>query len=105
MAREPGEEQRKWFIHVLGPSLLLVLWSLVLWGSLYACLLLRATLVEGPRAVLHRVLSGGDVVAGIVNLALAGLAPLVWGLVGFAFWRHRRLAGTSGRGANSDGRS
>jgi hypothetical protein len=76
---------------VVGRPLLVVFWVLVLWGTLYDVVLLRAAFVEGPIRALQRTVSGRDIAAGLVNLGLAALAPVVWALVGLAVWRSRSL--------------
>jgi hypothetical protein len=86
----PGDEGRDGLSSAIGRPLLLAFWSLVLWGTLCDLVLIDAAFVEGPRAALHRVLSGGDTAAGYANLALAAVAPVVWGLVGTAAWPARR---------------
>ena len=74
---------------MVGRPLLVVFWVLVLWGTLYDVVLLRAAFVEGPIRALQRTVSGRE--AGLVNLGLAALAPVVWALVGLAVWRSRSL--------------
>jgi hypothetical protein len=86
----PGDERRDGLSSAIGRPLLLAFWSLVLWGTLCDLILIEAAFVEGPRAALHRVLSGEDIAAGYANLALAAVAPVVWGLVGTAAWPGRR---------------
>ncbi len=100
----PDDERRERLLQVAGRPLLLASWSLVLWGTLYDFVLIRAAFVEGPRVVLHRVLSGGDIVAGIVNLVLAALAPIVWGLVSMAIRRSRTSAAATRRASKRDER-
>lgn len=86
MARDPDEERREALIRFIGRPLLLVLWSLVLWGSLYALVLIYGAATEGPRATLQRAMTGRDVLAGAANLGLAATAALVWVGVGVAAW-------------------
>ena len=76
-------------IQLLGRPLLLIFWSLVLWGTLYGFLFIHRAATEGPRAMLHRALSGQDLVGGLVNLGLAAGAAVVWLGVGIAVWRAR----------------
>jgi hypothetical protein len=90
VTREGGEGRRKALIRLLGRPVLLICWSLVLWGTLYGLLLLPALLAEGPTAVLQRVLGGRDLLGGVVNVTLAGVAAVVWLLVGVAAWGSRR---------------
>ena len=85
----PEDEGRERLIQVVGRPLLVVFWALVFWGTLYAAAFLHAAFEDGPRAALERVLSGPDVGVGFVNLALAALAVLVWGLVVVAVWPSR----------------
>ena len=99
---KPDDARRERLLQVVGRPLLLAFWSLVLWGGLYDFVLIRAAFVEGPRVVLHRVLSGGDIVAGFANLVLAALAPIVWGLVGIAI-RQGRTSAAARRRASKRG--
>jgi hypothetical protein len=82
----------EWLLYVVGRPLLVVFWALVLWGTLYLFVFVHAALDEGPRVFLQRTLSGRDKLAGLANLGLAILAPVVWGLVGLAIWQHRTTA-------------
>lgn len=82
--------------------LLVVFWALVLWGTLYCGLLVHAACVDGPRAALERALSGRDVGAGFLNLALVVVAVVVWSLVGMAVWSRR--ASEARRGEDGPGR-
>lgn len=91
------DERRGWLSSVIGRPLLLVFWSLVLWGTLCDLVLVEAACVEGPGAALQRALSDGDVVAAYANLGLAAVAPIVWGLVGIALWPGRPSAGRERR--------
>jgi hypothetical protein len=70
----------------------LVFWSLILWGTLYSALLLHVISVEGPSVAFQRALSGRDMVGGVLNLALAGGAVVVWGIVALLLWRGRLAA-------------
>jgi hypothetical protein len=90
VAHDPAEKQRGAVVESLARSILLTFWSLVLWGTLYAILLIHAAAAEGPRAVLHRVLSGQDALGGCANLALAVAAAVVWIVVAVRVWRERR---------------
>jgi hypothetical protein len=76
-------------IYVVGRPLLLVFWSLVVWGSIYGLALLYAVVVDGPAEALRQALSGRDHLAGVTNLALAGFAMIVWSTVGVVIWRSR----------------
>lgn len=88
----PEGRRRERILQVVARPLLLVFWALVLWGTLYCGVLLHAAFVDGPRAAIARTLSGRDLGAGLLSLALAALAVVVWGLAGVAAWRHRRGA-------------
>ena len=87
-------ERREWLRHVVGRPLLVVFWVLMLWGTLYDVVLLRAAFVEGPIKAVQRTVSGRDIGVGLINLGLAAFAPAVWGLVGLAVWRSRSRAST-----------
>ena len=91
MARDPDEEWREALVQLLGRPVLLIFWSLVLWGTLYGSLLIHAAATEGLRATLQRILSGRDLLGGLANLTLAAGAAVVWIGVGVAVW-HRRHA-------------
>ena len=78
-------------VYVVGRPVLLVLWSLVIWGSVYGLALLYAVIVDGPTEALQQALSNKDRVAGAANLALMGLAMVVWGCVGLIIWRSRLI--------------
>jgi hypothetical protein len=86
-----GDERglRQFLIDVVGRPVLLGLWLLFLWGTLYGLALLYAAVVEGPVATVRRALSE-DPVVGAVNLALCGIAVLIWVAAGTVFWRRRK---------------
>lgn len=88
---------------MVGRPLLVVFWALVVWGTLYCGVFLYAAFVDGPRAALERTLFGRDVGAGLLNLALAGLAVVVWSLVGVIVW-NSRASDESKRREDSRGR-
>jgi hypothetical protein len=90
VGHDPGRKQRGAVVESLGRSVLLIFWSLVLWGTFYAIVLIRDAVAEDPRAVLHRVLSGPDPLGGLANLALAASAAVVWVVVAVSVWRRRR---------------
>ena len=92
MAHEPDDEWREALLQGLGGPVLFVFWALVFWGTLYAALLLVAVVQEGATTVFQRVLSSADHMASYVNLCTAGLAPVVWLIVGIAVWRSRARA-------------
>lgn len=75
-------------VYVVGRPLLLVLWSLVVWGTVYGLAFVGAIVERGPVAAFHQALST-DSAGGAVNLSLAAVAGLVWTLVGLAIWRGR----------------
>jgi hypothetical protein len=87
MAQEA--EPREWLLHVVGRPLLVVFWALILWGTLYGAVFLHSAFEEGLTPALLRTLSGRDAAAGVINLALAALAPVVWCLVIIALWQNR----------------
>ena len=89
MARDPDEEWREALVQLLGRPVLLIFWSLVLWGTLYGSLLIHAAATEGLRATLQRTLSGRDLLGGVANLTLAAGAAVVWIGVAVAVWRRR----------------
>ena len=93
MAQEA--EPREWLLHVVGRPLLVIFWALVLWGTLYCAVFLHSAVEEGFAVSLRRTLSGRDAAAGVVNLALAALAPVVWCFVGIALWQNRPSATTN----------
>ena len=68
---------------VIVRPLMLVLWVFILWGSLYGAALTHAIVVDGP-AALGRAISGEDPLSGVVSLAAAGLAALVWSSIAAA---------------------
>jgi hypothetical protein len=73
----------------LGRPLLLVFWTLVVWGTVYAVLFAFAVVTEGPSEAFVRVTTGPDRIFGIVSLTLAVVALLVWGAVGLTVVRVR----------------
>jgi hypothetical protein len=83
-----SQKSRDVLVYVVGRPLLFVLWSLVAWGTVYGLVLLWAIVDRGPVAAFHQALST-DAVGGVANLSLAGVAGLVWALVGLAVWRGR----------------
>jgi hypothetical protein len=85
---DPDEGRGEALTRLLGRPLLLILWSLVLWGTLYGLILAHAAFREGPRSVLQRILAGGDLPGGLVNLTLAASAAAVWLGVAVAVWRN-----------------
>ncbi len=70
-----------------------ILWALVLWGTFYAGLLGYSAITKGPSVALTRILASRDPMGGAVNLALAGLALVVWGLIGVALVGRGRRQG------------
>ena len=68
-------------IPVVGRPLLFVIWSYVLWGTLYGAALAYAIATEGPDA-LARALYGVDPRLGILNFVAAFLAAVVWSIIG-----------------------
>jgi hypothetical protein len=92
---ERSQRSRGVLIYVVGRPLLLVLWSLVVWGSVYGLAFLWATVERGPVEAFHQALST-DRAGGAVNLTLAGIGALVWALAGFAVWRGRRRSRPTG---------
>lgn len=84
------EERRGALIPLVVRPLLLVFWSLVTWGTLYGLVLIHAAATEGPGPALRRIVAGRDLLGGLVNLALAGGAALVWLGIGVAVWWTRR---------------
>jgi hypothetical protein len=90
MAHDTEERRRGGVLAPLTRSALLIFWSVVLWGTLYAVFLIHDAAAEGPRAVLHRVLAGPNALLGLANLALAATAAVVWVLVAVSVWRERR---------------
>ncbi len=81
---------RDLLVYAVGRPLLLVFWCLVFWGTAYGLVLLYGAATEGLTVTAQRALSGRDPIAGIANLALAGLAAAVWMLVGAALLTQRR---------------
>ncbi len=72
--------------HAVGRLLMLVFWSLVVWGTVYGIALLPDLLARGPARLLRAVL-GNDPWTGGLNVLLAATALCVWVLVGLAVWR------------------
>jgi len=89
MGRHPNEERREALFQLVGRPLLLIFWSLVLWGTLYGLILMHAAIREGPRTVLQRVLAGRDLLGGFLNLGLGASAAVVWLGVAIVAWRNR----------------
>jgi hypothetical protein len=89
VGRDPDEERREALIQLVGRPLLLIFWSLVLWGTLYGLILIHAAFREGPSTVLQRVLAGRDLLGGLVNLTVAASAAVVWLGVAIVAWRNR----------------
>jgi hypothetical protein len=75
----PRDEKRgEALARLLGRPILLICRCLVGWGTLYGLTLIDAATTEGPRAALQKATSGRDPLAGFVNLALTGVAAVVW---------------------------
>lgn len=72
---------RDFLLYGVGRPLLLVFWSLVLWGTVILAALAWKAATAGPRAVLVAAQAQVTQAGGWVNLALASLALLVWTLV------------------------
>lgn len=89
MGRDPNDERQETLVQLVGRPLLLIFWSLVLWGTFYGLILIHAAIREGPRTVLQRVLAGRDLLGGLLNLELAASAAVVWLGVAIAGWRNR----------------
>lgn len=84
---EPDDEHR--IARLVGRPLLLVFWTLVVWGTVYALVFLVAVVGEGPGPALARATTGPGAVLGIANLALAALSTGVWAIAGTIAWRGR----------------
>jgi hypothetical protein len=67
---------------VIARPLMFVFWSLILWGTLYLVVLVHGAATQGFGETWHQALSGRDRLGGVVNVALAGIAVLVWAVVG-----------------------
>jgi hypothetical protein len=78
VASDRQEDWRENLFQGLGRPVLLILWTLVVWGTIYGVALLVAVATDGPQATLRRVLSGRDVTGGLVNLASTAMAALAW---------------------------
>lgn len=89
MGRDPNDERQETLIQMVGRPLLLVFWSLILWGTFYGLILIHAAIREGPGTVLQRVLAGRDLLGGLLNLGLAASAAVVWLGVAIVGWRNR----------------
>ena len=85
---------RQFLLDSLGRPLLLVFWSVVLWGSLmalgYAQLMVRSGFEL--RVLLPPAGAEDGLWAGL-NLGSAVLAVCAWVLGGFAIWQGRRRRG------------
>ena len=68
---------RDFLLYGVGRPLLLVFWSLILWGTLILTALAWKAAAEGPRVALDAAQAQADG-WGWVNLALAALALPVW---------------------------
>jgi hypothetical protein len=92
-------------LYVVVRPLLFVFWSLVLWGTFYGLALLYHVVVDGPTISFERVLAGRDVLAGRVNIALVGVAGVVWTVVFLAVHVRRRSRRAAAKAAStaSDG--
>ncbi|MET0556278.1 MAG: hypothetical protein ABW221_24770 [Vicinamibacteria bacterium] len=87
-AGDPAESSR--LALYLGRPLLLVFWTLVVWGTVYAMLFAFAVLTDGPSRAVARAVGGPGGAYGIVNLSLAAVSVSVWAFVGVYLWRRRR---------------
>lgn len=92
---------RDFVLYVVVRPLLFVFWSLVLWGTFFGLALLYQVVVDGPIISLERVLAGRDVLAGRVNIALVGVAGVVWTLVFLAVYIRRRSRRAAGKAAST----
>ena len=86
-AGDPEEAGR--LARYLGRPLLLVFWTLIVWGTVYCVLFAIAVLTDGPSRALERAVTGPDWIFGVANLALAAVAVLVWIAVGLTVVRVR----------------
>ena len=89
MSKPLKSQVREFALSVIVRPLLFVFWSLVLWGTFYGAALLYAVVREGPTAAVARALGGNDALAARANLALVGLAVLVWTAVALVVRAHR----------------
>jgi len=89
MGREMRDGSRDVLLYAVVRPLLFFFWSMVLWGTCMAIALLYAAMRQGPLVAVRRVLEGEDSLGGRVNLALAGLAIVVWSAVAAAVRRRR----------------
>jgi len=90
MDRDPAGEWREAVIYGVGRPLLLVFWSLVLWGTLFGGHLVLVAVDIGVSKGIQQTLSSKDSTGGILNLLIAGLAAIVWCAVGLACFIHWR---------------
>jgi hypothetical protein len=75
--------------------LMLVVWVLVLWGTLYGAALAYAVAANGWGA-LGRAVSGEDPMGGVISMIAAGFALVAWSALGAA-----ALVGRSRNGKKS----
>jgi hypothetical protein len=77
----PGRAPESGRSYPLGRPLLLLGWTLVLWGTVVAVSLVWRTLQDGPATALGRLVSGTSAMPstlGWINLACALIALGVW---------------------------
>jgi hypothetical protein len=79
--------------HPVGRGLLFIGWTFVLWGTLVAGAVAWRSVQVGPAAALRMALDGAGRDWGWVNLSCAGLAVMVWTVLGVLLVRRRRVAG------------
>jgi hypothetical protein len=88
----PREEQRSqdFLVYAVGRPLMLVFWTLILWGTLYGAALVYRAALAGPSVAVRQALSGGNAALALVNVGLSVGAAAVWTAVGVALWQRRR---------------
>jgi hypothetical protein len=86
--------------HPVLRALMLVGWTLVLWGTLVAGTVAWRSAEMGPAAAVRLVLQGAGREWGWISLGCAALAVVVWTAVGALVVR-RHLPGGPGRAPQS----
>lgn len=84
---DPDDERQ--LARSVGRPLLLVFWTLVVWGTVYGALFALAVVTDGPSDALDRATAEPGRIVGIANLSLAAIALGVWAFAGFTLVRLR----------------
>jgi hypothetical protein len=84
-----ARRSRDFLVYAVARPLMLVFWTLILWGTMYGCALLYRSATMGPATAVRQALSAPEAGVGLLNVILALSAVVVWVIVAVAAWQRR----------------